>query len=140
MCDKLSTPSPKIVKFMTKQVCQEKTSSFKKQHSSPAQVCKAASVQTRLLEQCLLVRWDQSGDFSQHRIWIKPKAAYHHLTPTVKHGGRGVMIWICVAVRPGYLAVMELIVKSSVYQSILHLGSVVMQSIITQYNMSCVID
>ena len=45
---------------------------------------------------------------------------HKHLIPTVKHGGGGLVIWACFAATgPGHLAVIESIINSSVYQSIL---------------------
>ncbi|MEE6512677.1 hypothetical protein FKM82_019812 [Ascaphus truei] len=52
----------------------------------------------------------------------KKQTAYQHkhLIPAVKHGGGVVMIWASFAATgPGNLAVIELTMNSSVYQSIL---------------------
>jgi len=59
---------------------------------------------------------------AQQHVWRKPNTAYQHkhLTPTVKHGGGGLMIWACFAATgPGHLAVIESTMNSSGYQSIL---------------------
>lgn len=53
-------------------------------------------------------------------IWQKKKKLYQHkhLTPTAMEGGRGVMICARFAVTgPGHLAVIELTINSSIYQS-----------------------
>jgi len=51
------------------------------------------------------------GHNAQNHIWRKPNTAYQHkhLIPTVKHGGRGLMILACfAATEPEHLAVVEL--------------------------------
>ena len=63
-----------------------------------------------------------SGHNTKCPVWQKTNTAYQHehLIPTVKHGGGGLVIWACFAATgPGHLAVIESIINSSVYQSIL---------------------
>ena len=62
------------------------------------------------------------GHNAQQHVWRKPNTTYQHkhLIPTVKHGGGGLMMWACsTTTRPGHLAVIESIMNSSGYQSIL---------------------
>ena len=74
------------------------------------------SKQSDVLEQRPSDRRDQGEAFghnSQHLVWWKPNAEHRHkrLTPTVQHGGGGVLMWAAFAVIASTM--------TSVYQSIL---------------------
>lgn len=68
--------------------------------------------QTRLKCRCLSIT--HSNTFGANQAYQNK-----HLRPTPKHGGGGVMGWVCFATtEPGLHAVIELTTNPSVYKSI----------------------
>jgi len=69
-----------------------------------------------------MAKVEMFGHNALQHVWWKPNTAsqHKHLTPIVKHGGGKLMIWAYFAsTGSGQLTVIELIMNSSVYQSIL---------------------
>ena len=89
----------------------------------PEKLFTVASEQTkRLFNNVIWIdKLDMFGHNAQHQAGKKPNALcqHKHLIPTVKHNGGGLINWACFAATgPQYLPVIEVNMKSSVYQSI----------------------